>query len=664
MEISALSVVTSLLSLAILSLPSGYLLVSFFQNRHQAKLPLLVLLPLYTAIGLAIQVSFSFIIGAFVISAFVPIAIFVSSVIALVIWKIKLRENVSLRRALYGDKLGAIACGILFLTIFIYFSLVPITTKWPPVGDGITHSMLTSVTIYQGHVPTDLNPINPVLLTYPTGYHVFSANFSLLTGFNSSESVFIIATFIIILIASLLFTLSYALTRSYWISLPIAFTVVIAPSTGNLESFVAGYLVNGPFPNLYGFMALLSIICTCQTSFNMKQSITAITGILTMLVISIFVVYPIFLLHAAIFVGSYFIVQKLVIRLSLRNKEGEKVSLYPKGLSVIQKLRSNGISLHKLHMSNNAKFSLILIGSLVTSSAFGNLFSYYYQMVVYNPNYFAQNQNSFQAQTVLPEFLSDTFFSALLAITIIVSFAAMILRNRILPLLPLLVGYVIVISIIMSNFLLISPQRSLALIGMLSWPILISSIAEIREIDAVRNRINLKRIVIFGLFLILVFTLVPHVTKYTSPYPGWFISTSSGFQSNYDASMWLKQYATVQDTILNDRSYSSLYIHGFVPLNLTHSYWSWYLDPMSEKLSKVWLEPQDKDNVRALLREYNVKFIVIMDEDGYTDYSFWGGTGRYMSKPLTNEQYESIFNSYDFLNLEFKKGRAAIYSVR
>ena len=65
-----------------------------------------------------------------------------------------------------------------------------------------------------------------------------------------------------------------------------------------------------------------------------------------------------------------------------------------------------------------------------------------------------------------------------------------------------------------------------------------------------------------------------------------------------------------------------------------------------------------------MLRKYDVKYIVIMDERGYRDYTTWGGTGKFLDKPFTTEEYEKIFNSYDFLKLRMKLGDLAIYSVQ
>jgi hypothetical protein len=44
---------------------------------------------------------------------------------------------------------------------------------------------------------------------------------------------------------------------------------------------------------------------------------------------------------------------------------------------------------------------------------------------------------------------------------------------------------------------------------------------------------------------------------------------------------------------------------------------------MQQELSSVWSYPHDKDLVYDLLRKYDVKYIVIMAELGYRDFTTW-----------------------------------------
>jgi hypothetical protein len=604
--LDSLSVISSLVILAALSFPSGYILVNTFQNRSRSGSPFFSFLPLYLAVGLALQIIVSFMLGTVVISPFVPLIASVGSLTFLLFLYIyKKKDRIfSIHDLISREQtLGNVFCIIMIVVLFASFARIPISTQWPPAGDAIFHSMFTSLTIYKGHIPTDVKPIDPFPFPYPSGYHVFAANLSLLLNFNTAEAVYILATYITALISALLFTLSYLLTKSYWISLPIPFSIVVIHNTENLDRWISGYLASGAFPNLFAFMAIITVIVLAQISFNQRLAISKLTTILLVISITMFVTYPHFLFHIIIFIGVYWLAQKVDQRIVLKSLFDRKIIIsalsellsiawFSQSKSALRQIfirnsddithdvprKASPFAATRVISDSLANFlmrstSLIVLLSFIAVSVFGGLIPFYYRLLTFNLEDFARHSSDYylDSSIILKIFLSDHFFAILLALAIISSIVIMVLKKKTFP---LFVGFILLIISIEAGLNLIYPQRSLALVAALAWPIIAYNVSEFSKIKKLQAKSwTLPYLVILGFVVTAFYFEIPHVLSQAAETKalGWFLTDISDL---YDTARWLKTNTKSNDLILNDRSYSSFYFDAFGTFNLTHNYWS------------------------------------------------------------------------------------------
>ena len=445
------SVTSSLAVLVAISLPPGYLTVNTFQNRRISGLPFFSLLPLYLAVGITVQIMFSFLIGTIIISAFVPLSISVGSLAILLFLNVYKKNGnhyhlLSIHDLFSKDqRFGNVFSLIVIVVLFVSFARIPIATQWPPVGDAIFHSMLTSLAIYNGHVPTDLRPIESFPFPYPSGYHVFSADLSYIFNFNSGEAIFILATYLTALISALLFTLTYVLTKSYWMSLPIPFSILVVHSTEHLDRWIAGYLGNGPYPNLFAFMAVISVIILAQISYNRREAISKIATILLIVSIALFVTYPQFVFHILVFIAVYWMAQIVEAGSTLKSRVNQnkfrKAVSGNSFISYLCRLRSHFFTGNFEQNTENVEIKtsalmttttvlnspgkvlvlatcIIVLASFIIVSEVGGLFPFYYRLLTFNLGDIAQHSDDYylNANIVMKDLLSDHFYAAITCI--------------------------------------------------------------------------------------------------------------------------------------------------------------------------------------------------------------------------------------------------------
>jgi Concanavalin A-like lectin/glucanases superfamily len=604
--LDSLSVISSLVILAALSYPAGYILVNTFQNRRTSGLPFFSLLPLYLAVGLAVQIIVSFMLGTVIISPFVPLIFSIGSLAILLFLNMYKREHriFSIHGLFSNDQtVGNVFCIIMIVVLFVSFARIPISTQWPPAGDAIFHSMFTSLAIYKGHIPMDVKPLDPFPFPYPSGYHVFSADLSLLLNFNAAEAVYILATYITVLISTLLFTLSYLLTKSYWISLPIPFSILVMHNTELPDRWISGYLASGAFPNLFAFMAVITVIVLAQISYNRREAISKITTILLVISIAMFITYPHFLFHIIIFIGVYWIAQKVDGRIGLKSVfDGKKIIRALSKLSFTAWFSQSKSALRLIFMrhsdyitqdvprktsplaatsliSNSRKNFLMLSTSLIVLSSFilvsvsGGLLFFYYRLLTFNLEDFAQHSSDYylDSSIVIKNFLSDDFFAILLVFAIVSSIVIIVFKKKTFP---LFAGFILLIISIEAGLNLIYPQRSLALVAALAWPIIAYNISESTKIRKFRAKARIIRcLVISGFIFIAFYFEMPHLLNQVpeTKASGFFLKDVNEL---YDTAAWLKKNVKSNDLILNDRSYASFYFDAFGIFNLTHNYWS------------------------------------------------------------------------------------------
>lgn len=653
------SITTSFLALLFLSFPPGYLILNIFSKQFFSKFQFFSIVPLYLAFGLTVQIFISFLAGTFIISSIIPVMTALGSLMLIIVFlreKIKFNHLKSLR-----NNYGNIFSILVIVFFFIYFAQIPIEHGWPPIGDAMSAAQLTSIVLYQGHVPHDYSPLSPHRLIYPVGFHTFSANFSSLIGLFPAEGVWMMGIFFIILISTASFTLSCILTKSYWLSLPIPFSILIAHSSRHLEQYVGGYIFNGVIPNLYGYLITISIITLMHVWFEKKGSIKSISTILLITFFTLFVTYPAFGFHVIIVVAIYIILRKVnvfrtyfvIVKKSLYQAHNQSMQFSLKNPNYEEKIESdNRFFIYTL--------SFGILAAIIIISAITGLFFYYNELIFFNVNYLSSFRDDLGISNRAPLFFSDWFFTLIFTLGIASSFALVLIKWK---LEPIAIIFLVLVLILFADIVLISPQRTLPFLSLLSWIMIAFTISELRS-KKIKNHKFFGYIIIFGFMFTALYLEYPHVVYNVSDERrGWFLDALGDFPVNYDVSIWLTNNVNPNDLILNDRSYASLFLHTFRVFNLSHHYGVWYLEPQSQELSLVWQEPYYKDQAYSLLKKYNVKYVVLMDEYGYRKFLYIDGVDGYFSKQYSNEEYKTIFRDYEFLKPVYTNGDAIVYSV-
>lgn len=687
--LTALSVTASMIILVLVSFPIGYLLVNITGKRF-SEIPFFVLFPLYIAVGFSAQIMMTYFVGIFTISP--PITVVVTTVISIILIIFLKRDGTSGNfvlnyfrflkskliqlKSLKLNSLKSLKVLPFFLIIFFfaYFSYIPIELSWPPIGDSIGHGMWTSMSIYQNHIPYYMEPLRPSHQSYyPTGFHVFSANISLLLNLFPGETIFVIGTFAMIIITLLLYTLSYTLTRSHLMSLPIPFSVFIIHQSGHMEYYLVGYLFNGVFVYMTGLTILFSIIILMQITYIQKKSIVNVLPIIVILLIALFFTYLPLGVHAAIFILACWTLktgfrEKInQIKYLVMNKS-KKTNLnisQLENISLITKNEKMHLLVPTLRKNFHLIFSLCLVIIFTLLIVFSDVGAYYQNILSTNAVDYEKHVEKYTVFKALEKYFEDRLYVNILLLGIISSFLVIMLKERGLV---LAIGFIALISVLLFDSPLLLAQRTITILFPISLVIIGYTVHELIPIKIKKNMI--LNYLVISVFVLSIFVIsVPGLISITSEKPGWFLTNTSAvkdFQSNYDAALWLTDNVNPNELILNDESYTSLYLHSFSMFNLSASYYNLDKQDMKKELKKVWYDPTNEKQIIMLLKKHNVAYIVLMDEFGYANDKRLGNNGlpAYVPKHFKNSQYQVIFSNYDFLELKFKNGMALIYKVK
>jgi hypothetical protein len=219
------------------------------------------------------------------------------------------------------------------------------------------------------------------------------------------------------------------------------------------------------------------------------------------------------------------------------------------------------------------------------------------------------------------------------------------------------------------------PSRTLTAVLLASLVINIYGLNKILNIGEKkpRNLVDRERvdksnkIVIFAVVVILLFnynglmvySVASHVSLSLASSYGTFSDTT--FKSNFGALEWICQNVGPRELILNDWSFSGLYLLSLSIENVT-------MNPESAnssrtmELQEIWLHPDNMSFVESLLLKYNVSYILVTSELDYINTT--GSTWVYEPKPYLPSQYMTIFTGYPFLEIVYISGFSAVFEVK
>jgi hypothetical protein len=157
---------------------------------------------------------------------------------------------------------------------------------------------------------------------------------------------------------------------------------------------------------------------------------------------------------------------------------------------------------------------------------------------------------------------------------------------------------------------------------------------------------------------LLVYSLSMHASLRLTSYA--WTPTLSSFSNDYSAFEWIQNNVKNGELILNDFSWSGLWLLSFSIKNVSMTYLLATLNRTHE-LQDIWLQPENATLVHSLLKKYNVSYILVTSELGFYDYLV---NSRYKPKPHLPTEYDLMFYAYDFLEPVFRSGSSAIFRVR
>jgi uncharacterized membrane protein len=141
----------------------------------------------------------------------------------------------------------------------------------------------------------------------------------------------------------------------------------------------------------------------------------------------------------------------------------------------------------------------------------------------------------------------------------------------------------------------------------------------------------------------------------------WNAIKSADFENDFAALEWLHLNAEPSALILNDGSWTSMYILSMSMKNITFfPYNVWVYPERAKELWQIWQEPADRIHIAELLRKYNVSYIFSTSEKGYFD----SHEKVYKDKLFSPSRYARTFDRYIFLEPVFSSKNTRIYKVR
>jgi len=636
----------------------GYALLFWARTKGLLNLPFFVKLPICLALGLLSLTVLLFITGFVGINGYTPVVITLFSLLLVSYYHLKFKSEIKTMTNI--TSFDNILPAALFIITFLHFSTVISIIGWPPPGDIFNHGLFTSILEYNQKITFSLAPYDASLpLTPPisgfTGLHIISANFSMLTGVFPGEAVFIVGGAIVILIPMLLYTSTYILTKSNILSL-FAFLSTFLIGL-DLEQWALGYFYNGPFQNLFGFLAVLLFlifpIATSEIQFQSNSSMRNRT-LLLVIILAVFLVYPPFVIFPILYLLLSALRKGKIVK-ALRNISIGRKNVLLFSLFLVIAL----LFLIVLPMTINQEFLFQLLQGIYLriSQVYGSP-----GYAIYPPIFYT----SAIGVAILVGGIISIFF-------VVRHLHAKVALFYLVVFLPVMFSLHPALFPIFSSIL---PNRSLMACSLISWVLLSAFLSHIstdfRHISiqlAFKNRLYVRQVnpsnVAVLLIILLVFTpslfsnfAFEQANKYS-----WLMR--NGFANDYDVLLWVHENIKPDELILDDFSFTSWYLLSFSVKNVTSVRW-WGSDFKRERAIETLnflKDPTNTSQLLSLISKYDIKYVLVTSERAHYVWKGIGGDDRYVAKPFKPAEYKSIFGNYPFLKLMYKHGDAGIYKV-
>jgi hypothetical protein len=726
----------------------GYIALNRIIKTRLRNYGTFVSLPMYLAAGVVLLTFILYPIGLLIFNSLIVYLVSIV-IIACVLREVMLsrrRSLAAIKKSLPAEstkddrkKSVEVAAGIAFTVSLLYIAIFTAISKWPPPGDLINHGFYTSLIIYDQRIPATFYPFRDTTFLYPLGYHINAAFLTLLLGIYPGESVFLFGGVLMIILASLIFTLIYVMTRSILLSVLSYALLYMVNTSGSLSTWVFGFLFNGTYPNIYGFAVVLFSITAVAIYAEVKDQYILLR-LFPILMIALLLTYPSFtivpvvlliivvfqtgikkVIHWCVgtrrdilittFLAMSFIWACYIVYSHIYHPAIARGGIISAWYQAPQSYLFDSLFGYSMIMASILSASLILFSffkarkrclSSPDSTEFAELrpivMTYLLIDLVLllslNPILFG----------FLQYLLPDRFTVLVMILSIVVNIYALSriadiiiekLRNSAARNNPTatkikkirdLAKELCFLGILLMPVLLIPQINGLAEYASAGWSMMfilplslalgIYAVNKIFSIIAVKKQrgstlkrklhINSRNILV-GLTVFLFFnasgsvlySLSSHASLQLANGYAWYTNTAT-FQDDFKALEWIQGNVKSGELILNDFSWSGLYLLSLSIKNVSMNYlYGGY--ERSQELENIWLHPGNATLVYSLLKKYNVSYILVTSARQFYDYL---GDSTYRSKPYLPSVYVVAFYSYDFLEPVFRSGSSAVFKVK
>lgn len=607
-----------------------------------------MMLPIVTTVGFSALMLSSYFISFMLIHWSVLIAP-IFFIIPAVLLKLPVKRiRITSMKVSVNAILKNVTIFILNIVPFIYFIIAINIMKWPPPGDIIGHGLYVSLLRYNGRLSFTFEPLSPYKDYYPRGFHTFVADFAELTGLYSGEAVLVTGAFLSSLMPSLLFSLTYITTNSLILSLVSYLVSFYIHSTGHLERWVFGYFYNGPYPCFTGILCYV-LLASLIVIFRKSDSIKTLSLILLVLS-QLFITYPNFFITAA------------PITLLLTGNSLWQIIKGSKWLTLVCIFLTIVTLPTAFYVGTSYLINYLaqepLLGYNIDSIYFSDWSTWFMLLAVPMGIYLLFKNRSVDVPTI---FLVTFLLNAISTNNEAYRFLSLILPSR-LMIVSWILSWVVLLIFISTllrrvEYYLDSKEHKTNIMFYIIWGKRSAKI----DLSQKYFKILILKLSVIVLVLAMVYpSLYQHFSLSTATYCAWY-SRSSSFPYDYNASAWISQNIPPDELILNDMSYSGLYLPSYTFKNIIFHYF--IHPPEYDEARLIWLHADNETLVRNILKKLNIKWIYTTSEWGYLDLWMYGGSGKYVGKPFNPAKYIEIFDNYSFLKKRYQCGNSAVYEV-
>jgi len=632
---------------------------------------------LYILTGFSSLLLILFILGLFFINEWILIGVILEIHLVFVVLLYRGVISIKLNFKFFKNPLSFGSAVFISVIVLLFFAHLTYVVNYygfpPPAGDGIRHGLVTSLAVYNEKLPFTYDPLGSNrFMDHPLGFHSITAYFTTLIGNYPADSMFIIASFLTGLIFLVIFSLTYQLTKSIPLAVLGSLFIFWVNTTGNLETWIMGYLYNGPYPNIAGYLLVLTSILLYMVSRESEISHHKRIKILqAIIIITLVVMYPPFALIPIVF----------LILFKVIDRKNTILSIY----KIIRQKNYNLISDDK--NSNSIRNSFNFLKFLKQEKLF---FIFIISVIILGPIFFnilldpnnpigdkfekLYDRKSFSIDL---EYFQYNFAGIISILGAIISAGLIIFRRHMqIGIIQLFLFSVLLGSVFFGPFSVFLPSRVGLLLNILSWVVFCVAINEFLKwkkisslifiIKSHSNKINVNKIIISILIFAIVIwpSFALHINGEIANRYDWF-SRSAFFLNDTPVLEWISHNVTFDDLILNDFSYTSSYLQSFSIQNVTANRWSNSAISVviANDTQRYWDDPMDLCRLADLIEKYDIKYVLLTHEWGYRDWKQIGGDGKYKAKQYNRGELHQLFSNTALLKPVITSALGGLYET-